>query len=441
MIPFPDVAVVTVLMAISLGLFSSTHASPLMLVFPAAIFSFAVFLLASTFNSARWLSKRHLQAHSSPLSQKLTSLRHLKSTGRNLPCPYPDAWYGLCYSDDLKERDLIDAVCCGVELIVCRYNGKASVLDAYCTHQGAHLGHGGGKVDASGCLVCPFHGWRFDCKGKAVSTPCGDAIPNGSDLKEYPCVERNGVVCVWMAASSHHKSASAISKPPWFEVPLVDEVDSKAWRYDGFAENIVNAVTQELQENGPDIAHLHHLHHNFAIDSLQWLLSHSWEMTWTPGEGDESHLAFMKVFQWFILLGRWKLPMVIEANLTQVSSALVIFRFKLPLIGRLVMIQTVTPQAPACQRMCHGVFSEPRVPRFVAKILLYIVQHAVEQDVPIWQHKRFEPNPRLTHIDAKVKVYRNWCRQFTKDGISFSDAQMIHVRKELGLPDEGSLQW
>lgn len=164
-------------------------------------------------------------------------------------------------------------------------------------------------------------------------------------------------------------------------------------------------------------------------------------MTWTPGEDNESHLAFMNVLQWFIVLRKWKLPLVIEANLTQISSALVIFRFNLPLIGRLVMIQTVTPQAPALQRMCHGVFSEPRVPRFIAKILLYIVQHAVEQDVPIWQHKRFEPAPRLTQIDSKVKVYRQWCKQFTKDGISFADAQMKHIRKELGLPDEGPIAW
>lgn len=235
--PLSDVVVASSLLAFSSAILTSTSSRhALFLVIPAAIIVFSLYILIVSLKPARWLSKRHLESHSTKLSKKLTSLSHVKSTGTNLPCPYPDAWYGLVYSCDLEEGDLIDAVCCGVELIVCRVNGKASVMAAYCTHQGAHLAHGGGKVDADGCLVCPFHGWRFDREGRAVSTPCGDAIPHGSDLKQYPCIERNGVVCVWMSASSHNSSkATNAQSKPWFEVPLVEEVDSGAWRYDGFA--------------------------------------------------------------------------------------------------------------------------------------------------------------------------------------------------------------
>ena len=450
-IPLPDLVIISVLLAPSSALVAiafATHANgslglsqlivTLFLVFP--FLSFAIYLAFVSMRPARWLSKFHLDSHGTAVAQKLSSLRHHKSTGKSLPCPYPDGWYGLVFSEDLRPGAMIDSVCCGKDLIVMRpREGPASVLDAYCSHQGAHLAHGGGCVDSDSCIVCPFHGWRFDRDGKAVSCPSGDAIPSGSDLKKYPVMERNGVICVWMSASSH--GAKGQERQPWFEPPIVKEVDLGLWRYDGFCENIVNAVTQELQENGPDLAHLHHLHSSFAVTSLQWLLSHSWEMSWDPGHGDESHLAFMKVFQWFIILKRWTLPLKIEANLIQVASSLVIFKFNLPLIGRVVLIQTVTPQAPARQRMCHGVFSEPHVPRFVAKILLYIVQHAVEQDVPIWEHKRFEPAPRLTAMDGKVKLYRQWCKQFTRDGISFNEAQIKHVKKELGLPDEGLISW
>jgi nitrite reductase/ring-hydroxylating ferredoxin subunit len=44
--------------------------------------------------------------------------------------------------------------------------GGLHVFDAYCPHQGAHLGYGG-KLDDD-CLRCPFHGFHFDTKGRCI---------------------------------------------------------------------------------------------------------------------------------------------------------------------------------------------------------------------------------------------------------------------------------
>ncbi|UCF48982.1 MAG: Rieske 2Fe-2S domain-containing protein [Myxococcales bacterium] len=44
--------------------------------------------------------------------------------------------------------------------------GDVRVFDAYCPHQGAHLGHGG-RLDDD-CLRCPFHGFYFDTQGRCV---------------------------------------------------------------------------------------------------------------------------------------------------------------------------------------------------------------------------------------------------------------------------------
>lgn len=54
------------------------------------------------------------------------------------------------------------------EELVARTNGAGElrVFDAFCPHQGAHLGYGG-RID-EGLLRCPFHGMYFDTEGRCV---------------------------------------------------------------------------------------------------------------------------------------------------------------------------------------------------------------------------------------------------------------------------------
>lgn len=53
----------------------------------------------------------------------------------------------------------------GEELIARRDEaGDLRVFDAFCPHQGAHLGRGG-RLTGDGCLRCPFHAFSFDAAG------------------------------------------------------------------------------------------------------------------------------------------------------------------------------------------------------------------------------------------------------------------------------------
>jgi nitrite reductase/ring-hydroxylating ferredoxin subunit len=45
-------------------------------------------------------------------------------------------------------------------------SGELRVFDAFCPHQGAHLGHGG-RMDGE-LLRCPFHGFYFDSEGRCI---------------------------------------------------------------------------------------------------------------------------------------------------------------------------------------------------------------------------------------------------------------------------------
>lgn len=61
-------------------------------------------------------------------------------------CPpyFPNGWYRLWLSADLKPGDVRAVDCVGRNVVLFRgTDGKAYVLDAYCAHMGANLGVGG----------------------------------------------------------------------------------------------------------------------------------------------------------------------------------------------------------------------------------------------------------------------------------------------------------
>src|SRR5690348_7814461 len=88
----------------------------------------------------------------------------------------PNGWYQVAYTDELPARAVRTLRYFGRDLVAWRDDaGAAHVMDAYCPHLGAHLGHGG--VVEGDSLRCPFHGWRFGGEGACVAIPGGLKIP------------------------------------------------------------------------------------------------------------------------------------------------------------------------------------------------------------------------------------------------------------------------
>lgn len=118
--------------------------------------------------------------------------------------PYPTGWFRVAFAADLPAggSEPVALEFFGRELVTFRDAvGSPRVVGAHCPHLGAHLGFGG-RVDG-GCVVCPFHGWRFDADGRNVEIPYRpEGEVNGrAGLAVYPSQEWAGMVMAWFDAA------------------------------------------------------------------------------------------------------------------------------------------------------------------------------------------------------------------------------------------------
>ena len=112
------------------------------------------------------------------------------------PLPVPYGWFWVSYSEDLKAGEHRNIECFGQEWVLFRAEtGEAGVVDPYCPHLGAHLGHGGKVVGDS--LRCPFHHWSYNTKGFCTKIPYAKVMPpitkRQAILKALPITENNGI--------------------------------------------------------------------------------------------------------------------------------------------------------------------------------------------------------------------------------------------------------
>mmetsp|Transcript_34499 Transcript_34499/g.31191 ORF Transcript_34499/g.31191 Transcript_34499/m.31191 type:complete len:126 (+) Transcript_34499:62-439(+) len=76
---------------------------------------------------------------------------HKKKIGKTVPY-YPNGWFVVARSHELKPKDVKHVAVCGQNFVVFRgTDGKAYALDAYCAHMGANLGVGG-EVTYGNCV-------------------------------------------------------------------------------------------------------------------------------------------------------------------------------------------------------------------------------------------------------------------------------------------------
>lgn len=161
-----------------------------------------------------------------------------------------DYWYPISYSSELTTEPRKFRIF-GEQCVAWRVEVGGHAAAAYdtCPHRAAKLSQG---WVADGCLVCPYHGWRFDEAGQCVEIPSaepGTPVPPKAKLRSVPCEERYGLVWVCIG-----EPVAAIPDLPEALDPSYTLVHEMMEEWAASAPRIV--------DNALDVSHVAWVHRN-----------------------------------------------------------------------------------------------------------------------------------------------------------------------------------
>ena len=106
-----------------------------------------------------------------------------------------NGWYVAAFSREVDRRPLARTIL-GQPLVLYRTEaGKPVALSDRCAHRGAQLAKGSLEGDA---LVCGYHGFAFDDKGRCIRIPGLARVPEQVRVPCHPVVEAWNWLFVWM---------------------------------------------------------------------------------------------------------------------------------------------------------------------------------------------------------------------------------------------------
>jgi phenylpropionate dioxygenase-like ring-hydroxylating dioxygenase large terminal subunit len=317
---------------------------------------------------------------------------------KRFPHSIPYGWFFVAYTDEIKKGDVKPLHYFDRDMVIFRNDsGEVGLLDAYCPHLGAHIGHGG-VVDGDS-VRCPFHSWAFNTEGYVTDVPYAQQIPpkvaDKECIKKYPTVEKNQVIWAW-----YHPKNTA----PMFDVLAHDEIGNDEWvdlkRY----EWVVNTNVQEIAENGVDIAHFKYVH----------------KMESVP-EGDTSyneHIRDSKASGPRDVQQADGSTKIITSRVHTVQNGAGQKFSRLSGLSETLLMVLVTPinieQVELRFAFTHKKFPENSMEYKVAQMSIesIIGQGGVAGDIPIWNHKIHRAEPVLCDGDGPIMRYRKYFSQF-----------------------------
>lgn len=305
------------------------------------------------------------------------------------PFPIPYGWFQVCTPDEVAGAAATALFYFDRHLVAWRDEpGELHVMDAFCPHLGAHLGHGG---TVEGCEIqCPFHGWRFDGDGTNVDIPYSSRTNQRARIRTYPTLEVNGKSLVWF-----HPDPEV---GPLWDVPALPELDSGEFVGPVRTRHTVMAHAQELGENAVDAAHFRYVHNTAEVPEI------------TSYETD-GPMADMRSVQ------RFPTPRgVVDGKIESLGygPGVSIVRF-----SGIVDTLLVTSTTPVDEGSCETRFDfytrslgDAETTSNVAQAFVAEVDRQFLEDMPVWEHKAHLTRPALADADGPFMAFRKWYHQF-----------------------------
>ncbi|MGE5217236.1 MAG: Rieske 2Fe-2S domain-containing protein [Chloroflexota bacterium] len=159
-------------------------------------------------------------------------------------------WHPVCLSTNLKDIPIAVRML-SEDLVVFRDGkGRPGLLGHRCPHRLALLEYGQVREDG---LMCSYHGWKYDVKGRCIDTPlesCDSDLKNRIRHLWYPVEEWGGVLWTYMGPEKDNP-------PPLTKIDVLARTDGEVRVTDGDVRdyNYLNWM-----ENFADMGHAVILH-------------------------------------------------------------------------------------------------------------------------------------------------------------------------------------
>jgi phenylpropionate dioxygenase-like ring-hydroxylating dioxygenase large terminal subunit len=159
-----------------------------------------------------------------------------------------NAWYVAAWADELREAPLGRRICNEAIVLFRGAAGRASALADYCCHRSAPLS--AGKIVETG-LECGYHGMVYGGDGVCVSIPGQVHIPAKARVRNYPLVEKDALLWIWMGDPSGADATQIVDYP--------FHNDSANWPHKHTMYPIAGSANL-MVDNLMDLTHLAYVH-------------------------------------------------------------------------------------------------------------------------------------------------------------------------------------
>lgn len=327
---------------------------------------------------------------------------------------YGRGWYLIGASSEFAVGDVKSLTYFNQQLVAFRTaSGQLSVLDAYCPHLGADLGAGGKVVDES--IQCPFHAWRFDQDGQCIDIPYAKHTPKKACLTSWLTAEHSGLAFIW-----HCPQNSA----PTYTVPELDRYGQPGWTDWDLQRLTIETTPREIIENVADSAHFEVVH------KMEKLLRFSNEydgvnatqnmLGKVPGGTMQTTATYYGPAVQFSAMTSAFDSRLLNAH-TPIDENSVHLWFG-------VMMQLDHFNEAEKQKIHAGLLSfgfendfsadnggEKDNMQLIHQAIIHATQQGYYDDVQVWEHKLFRPDPILCDGDGPLFKLRKWYAQFYED--------------------------
>lgn len=197
-----------------------------------------------------------------------------------------DQWFVACTGSELRNGKPRGVKILGLGVVLFRQrSGEVVALIDQCVHRGTRLS--AGKL-ADDCLVCPYHGWRYDGQGQVVHIPTIDGAQPAATPGDYPFRQRRLPVreqdgLIWVYRGDDSAVADSV---PIFRMPFHGE---KPWQ-SYYMVNTFDGDIGMLAQNFMDVPHTVFVHDGIfrssrgkAMEATVALNAQSVEVTYHDG--------------------------------------------------------------------------------------------------------------------------------------------------------------